>query len=414
MLGIGIGLAAKIGKKINLMDPAKTNQIANKITLIHRKHPWIRIYLLTLLVLIIWGNISTKIFIFTDNNQQNVSALSYENFAPGWASQGVVRSFLEPWQRWDTNFYLHIAKEGYSVSSTLIAFLPLYPRLIGLVAKLLGGQYLLAALLISWGAVFGSCFLLEERFTQMTDQKTAIRGIRNLLLFPTAFFFFAGYTEALFLFFLLLAWRYVDRGQWLLAGLVGAMATMTRFIGIVLVIPFGLIWLKNWKQNRIANLVPLLLLPIAYFGWGQFAKSIYKMSPFDAQTVGWFSHFDWPWAGVIGNLDRIIHHPSVDSLPAVMDLLAVLVVLFSIFWQLKSKLAPESVFMAIVIIISMTKITDSGLLGSVSRFVIPLFPIYLTLSELGENPKYDLAMQVLSITLWLLYSGLFFTWQWVA
>jgi Gpi18-like mannosyltransferase len=269
------------------MGLAKSNQTVYKITRIHRKHPWIRIYLLTLLVLIIWGNISTRIFPLEPYNSQTQSVLAYEIFAPGWASRGIIRSFLEPWQRWDTNFYLHIAKEGYSVSSSLVAFLPLYPSLIRLVAKLLGGQYLLAALLISWSAIFGSCFLLEERFNKMADQKTAVRGIRNLLFFPTAFFFFAGYTESLFLFFVLLAWRYADRGKWLLAGVVGALATITRFIGVVLVVPFGWNLLQNWRKSKTYSFVGVLLVPAAYIGWGFLVERIYHIQPDMALSSGW-------------------------------------------------------------------------------------------------------------------------------
>jgi len=385
-----------------------TSTIKQKIIIIHRKHPWIRIYFLVLIMLVVFGNISTSIFPVHDNGR------NYENFAPGWASHDIFRSFLEPWYRWDTGFYLHIAKEGYCISCPTLAFLPTYPSLIRVIGKLLGGQYLLAALFISWSAAFGACFLLEERFAQKVDQKTAVRGIRNLLFFPTAFFFFAGYTESLFLFLVLFAWRSADRGQWLLAGVVGALATMTKFVGIVLVLPFGLIWLKNWRWNKLTNLFPLLLLPIAYLGWAKFATSIYKISPFEVQTEGWYSHFDWPWVGILGSVKKVFSKPWHDTLSTQLYVLAVVVAIFSIYWWLKRKSYPESIYMAVVIFISLVKITDAGLLGSVSRFVLILFPMYLTFAKLGQKPRFDRIFLTISIFLWMIYSAMFFTWNWVA
>ena len=396
------------------MDVIQNNKIINKIIRYHHQHPWIWLYMVSLLVLIAWGNLSVKIFPLVESNIGLPSEITYENVAPGWASHGIFRSLLDPWLRWDTVWYLLVAKQGYSISGVELAFPPLYPFLIRIIAKLFGGQYLLASLIISWSSVFGSCFLLEARFTQMTDPKTAVRGIRNLLIFPTAFFFFAGYTEALFLFFVLLIWRYADRGQWFLAGLVGALATMTRAIGVVLVVPIGLIWLENWRKNSITDLLSLLLLPIAYFGWSQFASSTFDQSPFNAQTIGWFSHFDWPWVGIIGNLSKVFSLNLSETLSDFLNILVVLVVFYSIIWWLKRKLYPESMFMATFILVSLIKITDTGLLGSVSRFVIPLFPVYLVLAELGKNTRFDRVILVILIFLWLFYSALFFTWNWVA
>jgi len=391
-----------------------TSTIKQKIIILHRKHPWIRIYFLVLLVLLVWGNLSVSVLPLVESNSPRSSDLSYENFAPNWANHDFIRSFLEPWQRWDSNFYLQIAKEGYGISSPTVAFPPLYPSLIRVVGILMGGQYLLAALLISWSAAFGACFLLEERFAQKVDQKTVVRGIRNLLFFPTAFFFFAGYTESLFLFLVLFAWRYADRGQWLLAGVVGALATMTKFVGIVLVLPFGLMWLKNWRKNHILFLFPLLLIPSAYLGWGLIASSIYKISPFDVQTEGWHSHFDWPWVGIWGSIRKVLRQPIYETLSDLLYVLVILLVIFSIFWTLKRKSYPESIYMAVVIFISLVKITDAGLLGSVSRFVLILFPMYLTFAELGQKPKFDRIFLFTSIFLWLIYSAMFFTWNWVA
>lgn len=396
------------------MASIHSNQLFQKIRSVHQKHPWIRLYFVTLFTLLAWGVITTTFLPIVEANSQLPDELSYEQIAPGWASQKVVRAVLEPWQRWDANFYLEIAKLGYSVEGLALAFPPFYPLLVRLLGKLLGGQFLLASLLISWSAVFGACYLLEERFTQQTDQKTAVRGIRNLLFFPTAFFIFSGYTTGLFLFLVLLAWRSADREEWLMAGLLGGVATLTRFLGIFLVLPFGLIWLKNWQKNKIYSLLVVGLIPTAYFGWGLFTSWFFHISPSDALNLGWALHFDWPWKGLLGSLDLIFFEPVSEVFFAYIDVLAVMVTFFSIFWWMKKKAIPELLFMIGLMIISLMKISDSGILGSTSRYLLPLFPNYLMLAELGKKAKYDRLILVISIFLWLFSAAMFFTWNWIA
>jgi len=54
--------------------------------------------------------------------------------------------------------------------------------------------------------------------------------------------------------------------QWLLAGMCGALATLTRQQGLFLLIPLG--W-ELWKshENRIKSLAIVSLIPLAYAGW---------------------------------------------------------------------------------------------------------------------------------------------------
>src|SRR5450755_1049640 len=66
-----------------------------------------------------------------------------------FTTQGPLRAWLEPWYRWDTGWFIHIAYDGYQSNDGSIAFAPLYPVLIRLTAPLVGGDYLVAALFIS-------------------------------------------------------------------------------------------------------------------------------------------------------------------------------------------------------------------------------------------------------------------------
>src|SRR5487761_2064091 len=61
-------------------------------------------------------------------------------------AQGV--GFLGLWQRFDTNWYISIATQGYH-SPPQIAFFPVYPALMRLASALLGGHTLVAALVVA-------------------------------------------------------------------------------------------------------------------------------------------------------------------------------------------------------------------------------------------------------------------------
>ena len=59
---------------------------------------------------------------------------------------GVV---VDVWARWDSDWYLRIAENGYSWPSSTPAFFPLYPLLVACLGRLLLGHYVLAGVVVS-------------------------------------------------------------------------------------------------------------------------------------------------------------------------------------------------------------------------------------------------------------------------
>ncbi len=55
---------------------------------------------------------------------------------PGW------QNLLDAWQRWDADWFLRIAGEGYDPGNGSAAFFPLYPLLVRAVAAPFGDGYL--------------------------------------------------------------------------------------------------------------------------------------------------------------------------------------------------------------------------------------------------------------------------------
>ncbi len=170
---------------------------------------------------------------------------------------------LGVWSRWDGEWFLAIAQNGYRPDNGTSAFFPLFPLLIKLVNFLLGGNnYLLAGVLVAGGANLACLVLLFELVRRDGGRTLAGRTILYLAAFPTAFFLAAIYTEGLFLAFSLGAFLVARHyRRWWLVGLLVAGASLTRSIGILLLLPLGWEW---WRQH--AGLFVRINLPFGKTG----------------------------------------------------------------------------------------------------------------------------------------------------
>lgn len=376
---------------------------------------WIGLYFVVLVGLLFYGVYITHTLPLVESNIPTSPQATYTYFSPGWTQSEPVQAVLEPWLRWDTIRYLQIAKDGYQPGGNNLAYPVVYPLLIRIFARLLGGQYLLASLLISWAAFFGVCALLVRWGKEQHDPLNTSSALRRMLFFPAAFFFFAGYTESLFLLFILLAWQQADRKKWLWAGLIGAAAALTKFVGVFLVLPFGWMWLKDFLQTKKwTGIFGLSPIPLAYLGWTQYTQTVYGLSPSAALHQGWTLHFAWPWVGLIGSLQKLVSEPFSETIYIYFDLFSVAIVAVSAIWWLKRKRFEIALFLASVLLISLMKIADIGILGSTARYMLPLFPVYFTQISLFEKKPYKIIILMFFIALWLLGAAMFFSWNWIA
>ncbi len=377
-----------------------------------RSKVWVVYFFLVLGFVLVWGGLSVARSPFEYPDW--VGYLPYEEITGGLGDQPLYRFLIEPWFRWDTGWYMHIAVNGYHFQGDEIAFPPLYPALVGLVGRILGGHYLLASLLVSWVALFFACGLLYEQFCLRMEPHSAQRAMIYFLIFPTAFFFYAGYTESLFLLLMLLAWRSAQRDAWWQAGVFAALATLTRFMGVFLLVPLGVMWLKTPAKLKLRGFAALSLVPLAYMGWSLFAKAQFGYLPSEALDRYWNLKAVWPWVGVIGDINRMKEYSFTDIVYVYLDLLAVLVVSVTFVWTLTRRAWAEAAFVLAILLVSVVKIWGIGLLVSTSRYVLPLFPVYWMLAEWGRRWWAGWAWAFFSLAGWLLASAWYFRWEWLA
>ncbi len=142
---------------------------------------------------------------------------------------------LSPWANFDGLHYITIASSGYTNN---YGFFPLFPSLINLVSKFLGGSetfdyaYFFSGFLISNLAFLLSLLVFYKLLSLDYSDKQVKTSILALLLFPASFFFGSIYSESLFLLLLLVSFYFARKKQWLLASFFGSLLTLTRFVGI--------------------------------------------------------------------------------------------------------------------------------------------------------------------------------------
>ena len=177
---------------------------------------------------------------------------------PSVANRAPGNQFINGWLSWDGGWYMMIAKNGYTnvpiVDTQVdVVFLPVYPMLVRAMSWLVGGDFGLAAVLVSNLALLFATAILYRWVVETKGAELADRTLVLMLTYPYAFYYSAMYTESVFLLETSLAIYAAHKRRWLVAGIALAAASATRTIGLMVIAPVGLMYLqqKQWKLRAI-------------------------------------------------------------------------------------------------------------------------------------------------------------------
>lgn len=325
-------------------------------------------------------------------------------------SQGVAANrvpILAIWQRFDTNWYLKIAQSGYSESDGSTVFFPLYPAFLKFFGFLLGDN-LLAGLLVSNAAILGALVLLYKLAVEYFDEKVVRRSMVYLLLFPTSFFFFAGYTESIFLLMALAAMLAAQRKRWAWAAVFGSLVALTRLQGVLMIIPLFYMWWQQagkrvWTQAMLLGFIPLSSLGFLFYT---------RLSLMGSYQNAWGTSLVEPWMNIWANIARLISGRG-----SLIDLLNLLVtLLFGILCVVAWRKIPRAWFLysAVMLLVPLFNMNSTEPLVSMSRHVLLLFPLFCLLGKWGEKPWVNRIIVYAGLLAALYFTAQFFTWGWVA
>ena len=296
---------------------------------------------------------------------------------------------LEIWRRWDTVHYVHIARDGYGTDPErvfLIMWPPLYPWLMrGF--RWLPGSYLGAGLFISFVSYLAAVVGLYRLVGLDFPRDTAMRAVIYISIFPAAYFFHAAYTEALFL--ALVVWSFLSarRGHWGWAGLFAGLASFTRItaFGLLPALCFEYLLQREFRLRRIrADALWLLLVPLGFGAYLWVNQSVYG-TPFaflEMAQVRNHKVLSAPWVGADAVWGSGLGYGARRTLTVSVSEVAsgVLSGLLALYALVRMRTS-----YAIYLLLSWATFAFTSFWASTTRYILPLFPVFILLSVWGER-----------------------------
>ena len=368
----------------------------------------------------------------------------------GGGDKFFTRPGLWAWANFDGEHYLAIAHHGYGNFEQ--AFFPFYPWLIKTLVfpfKQSLFALLLSGLFISHLSFIIALFLFYLLIRFDYDKKIAQTAIFFLLLFPTSFFFGAVYTESLFLALILGSFYAARRGKWWIAGILGALASGTRLVGIFLLPALLVEWIQ---QDKLKNKQSLLLrnqiskIKIMYQNVKRknifefytvilhFAFLIFNLLPILLMSLGLLYYMRFLSINYQDPL-MFLHVQPVFGAQRVADKI---ILLYQVFWRYFKMIATTKIdplyftvwlellsaalFLGLLVFAYLKKIrlsylifavlayitpTLTGTFSSMPRYVLVLFPCFIAMALIKNR-----IMKILLFTFYfllLVVSTIFFT-----
>jgi hypothetical protein len=241
------------------------------------------------------------------------------------AAIGGTPGFLDPWHRWDAPHYTDIAVFGYRADDPgnlsapgysqvfpgdldlYIVFFPLFPWLIAAVNAVVR-EPIVSAFLVATVASLFVAPLLYRLVSVDLGHRIGLWTAGFLLVFPTAYFLHIGYTESLFLSLAFGSMWLARTNRWWLAGLLAALAALTRINGLILAPALVVEAFLQWRADPERRL-QLAWLAIAGVGIGFGVYLVVNLAvygdPFAFSVIQrehWFKNVTWPWVGLEGTV----------------------------------------------------------------------------------------------------------------
>lgn len=393
--------------------------------------------------LIVWaaGLIALAIF---GHNAMAVSVLD-PNGATAPFHTAAANFVLAPAARWDSVWYLQIAHAGY-FSPQSSAMFPLYPLLISIGTLVLRSE-LVVGLAVSLAAMTTALYILDRLVRADFDEQIARTAVLLTALFPVAFFFSAVYTESLYLLVSVGALYAARRDRWAIAGALGALATATRSAGILLAVPLVLMYLygprtslraastAGWWRPRYrvtGSAVWLALVPVGLLAYMAYLGVAHgqPFAAFHAEHY-WGRSFAGPFGGAwkaIVALPADVRHvlsgtgvrvgPGDPLTWSAHDLIDLGFALFAIVGLVGAwRRVPFAYFAyaAVLLAQAMSYPVSHEPLGSISRYVMVIFPVFIGWALLlRRRPRVRVAVLGTSVLLLAVFSGLWAMWAWIA
>jgi Mannosyltransferase (PIG-V) len=334
--------------------------------------------------------------------------------------------------RFDAGYYLAIAGHGYAaVGARGTAFYPLYPfsiRVLGFVT----GSDVLAGMLIS-AVSFSAALVVLHRLTELELGRAAADATVLLMAFaPLTLFFTAVYTESLFLLLSVGTLLALRRERWMLAGILAALAALTRPTGILLAVPIAVAVIR--RRRRLHRQILWSLTPPAAVGLYLVTLSAAGypwMAPFQAEA-SWHRLDVGPLVGftaalvaaikgavaIVGN-GASIYHPTLlgplgHGAESVLLFLLLLLCLALLARCLRSLPLEYGAYAALAVAMCISSPQIGQPLTSFDRYTLTIVPLWMAAGAWVAKRGLQRPVVVVGSILLVFYTVQFSSWSFIA
>lgn len=238
-----------------------------------------------------------------------------------------------------------------------------------------------SAFLVSGIASVALGLVFRELVRLDYSERIAQSAVLFLFIFPTSYFLHIPYTESLFLALALGTFLAARTNRWLLVGVLGFFACLTRINGLVLcpAILFE-VW-AQYRQTRKFNAKWLWvgLIPLGFGGYlllNRYVSGEFLMF-LTYQREHWFRRPAFPWWGIWERSKSVFDvSPTSAQMIGVQETLFVLIGLFAIIAGWRFLRPSYRVWM----IINWLLFVSTTFVLSVPRYTLVLFPIFILMA----------------------------------
>ena len=344
--------------------------------------------------------------------------------------------WLYVWTRWDGQWYLNIAHGGYGAIPYDAPFFPMYPMLAAGLSAVTTLPEAATGLIVSYICLALGLVYLYRLARLDFDRGTTVRAVVTLLLYPTAFFLVAMYTESLVLLLTSAALYYARVGKWWLVAPIALLAGLSKIMAVALVVALACeLFLgeanspdgregKSWQallhpRRLLSRLSPAkvtallaapvgLLLYMSFLAW-RFGDPFSFINALPVRFWrGRFSFFEQEWRLVSSWFQRGM---TLNDWSKVGDFVAFLLMLgLAIYAARYMRLSYAALMVTFLVLLVI-----SGDLLSLNRYILTVAPVFIGIAALASRRSLAWGvMLALFVPLQAYFAVRFFLWGWVA
>ena len=329
------------------------------------------------------------------------------------------------WMPFDVGWLTHIAQNGYSISNQAPAFFPLWPLLIFITGKMFFFiDIRIVAFILANLFTLGACLMLYKLVKlEFSDESTAYRSVKYLLIFPMSLFLATSYTEPLFLFLAISSFYLVRKNNLLVGSLAGMGAALTRAAGVVLFVPLTIETAALTIQDKssgiwrkIIKFIPLLFIPLGTILYMIYLKIITGdwLAFLHAQSSGWTRNIGLGglqslWINVKTLFGFHFFLPGGAYITSFVQA-GIFIIFIVIIILAYKKIRPSYLIYSLLVLLLPLA---GGNLVSMNRYVLAAFPVFMILGFWGKIKWVDELITITFILLLGLFTAMFVNGYWV-